>query len=84
MFGNLKPRRGTVHIKNDWCKGCGFCVQYCPVDVLALSKEFNKKGYHPPFAKNQEDCTDCRFCELICREFAIYVTTKEDEEQHAS
>jgi len=83
MFKPLKPRRGTVHIKRDWCKGCGFCVQYCPVDVLALSKDYNAKGYHPPFPKNQQDCTDCRFCEIICPEFAIHVTTKVDEEEHA-
>ncbi|MFQ5444364.1 MAG: ferredoxin family protein, partial [Nitrospinales bacterium] len=37
-----------IHILEDQCKGCGFCVGYCPKDVLKLSDGYNIKGYHPP------------------------------------
>ena len=69
--------QGEVHIIKDRCKGCGFCVEYCPVDVLELSIEFNKKGYHPPYVKNPEACVQCGLCEMLCPEFAIWSTLKE-------
>ena len=39
---------GIVHIIDDRCKGCGFCIEFCPQDVLALSNETNARGYYPP------------------------------------
>ncbi len=75
----VKVPIGEVHIIEDRCKGCAFCVEYCPRDVLELSTDFNKKGYHPPFAKNPDDCLCCGLCEIICPDFAIFVTEKEEE-----
>jgi len=80
-FGNVKPIIGRIHIDKDRCKGCAFCVEYCPRDVLELSEEFNIKGYHPPFIKNEDDCCYCQLCETICPEFAIFVTIKKEEEE---
>jgi 2-oxoglutarate ferredoxin oxidoreductase subunit delta len=48
---------------------------------LELSDEFNIKGYHPPFIKNEDDCIYCQLCETICPEFSIFVTIKEKEEE---
>ena len=79
-FGDLKPKKGKIHIEKDMCKGCAFCVEYCPKDVLELSEEFNVKGYHPPSIKNEDDCLYCQLCETICPEFAIFVTLKKEEE----
>lgn len=39
---------GIVHIIDDRCKGCGFCIEFCPQDVLELSSQTNAKGYHLP------------------------------------
>lgn len=80
-FGDLKAKIGHIHINKDHCKGCGFCVEYCPKDVLEMSEEFNVKGYHPPYVKNEEDCLYCQLCETICPEFAIFVTLREEEEK---
>ena len=80
-FDNIKPKQGIIHIIKDRCKGCGFCVEYCPNDVLELSDEFNIKGYHPPFVKNENDCVYCQLCEIICPELAIFVILKEKEEK---
>jgi len=39
---------GIVHIIEERCKGCGYCVEFCPQDVLVMSERTNAKGYHPP------------------------------------
>ncbi len=82
-FGKLKQKTGIVHINKLWCKGCGFCVKYCPTGVLELSKEYNHKGYHPPYVKHADQCRLCKFCEVICPEFTIYVTDEEEENHSA-
>ncbi len=68
----VRPPRGEVRILVDRCKGCEFCVEYCPRDVLAMSTEFNRKGYHPPVVVKEGACLNCNLCEVICPEFAIY------------
>ena len=37
--------KGFVNILMERCKGCGFCVEFCPTHVLALSSAFNSY-YH--------------------------------------
>ncbi|MEA3475653.1 MAG: 4Fe-4S binding protein [Candidatus Cloacimonadota bacterium] len=75
-FGKEKPKivSGEIHIIKERCKGCNFCIEYCPRDVLEVSEEFNEKGYHPPKVAKPEMCTFCGLCELICPDFAIFVT----------
>jgi len=75
----IKIPCGEIHIIKERCKGCAFCVEYCPKDVLEMSEEFNIKGYHPPMVKNPDDCLECHLCEMLCPEFAIFVTLIEEE-----
>ena len=80
----LKVPHGELHIIKERCKGCGFCVEYCPRDVLELSTEFNAKGYHPPMAAKPELCVNCDLCELLCPDFAIFCLRVEDGESYGS
>ena len=64
---------GAVSILEDRCKGCAYCVEFCPRGVLAISNRFNMKGYHPPDVVAPEACTACHLCELLCPDFAIGV-----------
>ena len=64
--------KGTVKIDVERCKACGFCVEFCPTHVLALSSAFNSKGYHPPHMLNAEKCSGCDLCGMYCPDFAIY------------
>lgn len=77
----IKIIRGEIHIIKDRCKGCSFCVEYCPKEVLEMSEEFNAKGYHPPYVKKPDDCVECHLCEMLCPEFSIFVTLKKDDEK---
>jgi 2-oxoglutarate ferredoxin oxidoreductase subunit delta len=70
---------GIVHIIDERCKGCGFCVEFCPQHVLVMSKQTNAKGYHPPEITDDSQCVNCSLCSLLCPDFAIYV---EDGGQH--
>lgn len=64
--------RGRIRIIVERCKGCAFCVEYCPREVLKISAGFNRKGYHYPEPAKAGACVDCNLCESICPEFAIY------------
>ena len=79
----VKIPRGEVHIIVDRCKGCGFCVEYCPKDVLVLSDDFNRKGYHPPKVIKSGECVNCHLCEMICPDFAIFSRAVSDDEATA-
>ncbi len=69
-----KKPQGQVFIIPDRCKGCRFCVDFCPEEVLVLSEEMNIKGYHyAVVAAGKDDaCVNCGFCRIVCPEFAIY------------
>ena len=64
---------GIVHIIDDRCKGCGFCIEFCPQDVLLLSQRTNARGYHPPEIIPDTICVNCGLCALLCPDFAIYI-----------
>ncbi len=70
-----KPRkkpRGIVSIVIERCKGCGYCVEFCPLGVLGMSASFNVKGYHYPEVIAAERCSGCDLCGMFCPDFAIH------------
>ncbi|MGB9779395.1 indolepyruvate ferredoxin oxidoreductase subunit alpha [Caldanaerobacter sp.] len=60
-------------IIEDWCKGCGICVEFCPVKVLTI-KDGKVKLI------DEDKCIKCGICELRCPDFAIYLEVKENVE----
>lgn len=71
MNPQAPPPRGRVHIRVDRCKGCEFCVEFCPQQVLKLSSDFNPKGFHYPIVAKDE-CINCNLCVFLCPDFAIF------------
>lgn len=70
----VKVPRGQVYIIPERCKGCKFCISFCPRNVLVETSDMNAKGYHYPVVAEgkEEECVACQFCSIICPEFAIY------------
>ena len=64
--------KGTVFVRPEICKGCSFCIDFCPTDCLEFTKDFNAKGYHFPILARPADCSGCDLCGLYCPDFAIY------------
>jgi len=70
--------KGTIKIDSDQCKGCGFCVEACPNDVIEIGSQRNAMGYFYAVvkkAKGKDDkgCTGCSLCAIMCPEVAIEV-----------
>ena len=73
---------GQVHVIEDRCKQCNYCIEYCPADVLVYSPRINAKGYHYPQVADDKAgaCVLCKFCDLICPELAIFTTDAQSGE----
>ena len=71
---NISIPQGQVFLIPERCKGCGICIQFCPLQILHESSSTNNKGYHLPDIKSENEgkCVSCQFCSLVCPEFAIY------------
>ncbi|UCC62124.1 MAG: 4Fe-4S binding protein [Anaerolineae bacterium] len=76
---DIRVPHGEIYVLIERCKGCGWCVEFCPREVLEVSDEINSKGYHPPRGARSDYCVSCGLCELLCPEFAIYVVETEGE-----
>ena len=62
-----------VVIDGERCKSCMLCVEFCPKGVLTPSEETNSKGHHPIRCANQDGCTGCGICALMCPDVCIEV-----------
>jgi 2-oxoglutarate ferredoxin oxidoreductase subunit delta len=73
-------RPSRVVLNTDRCKGCGYCVEFCPTGALAMSQETNSKGYLLPEVVNNNKCLGCGLCEAICPDFGIKVLPEGEAE----
>lgn len=63
-----------VTVDINYCKGCGLCVDFCPQEIMQLETEvITQKGYHPARCIDQEKCTACLNCAMMCPDVAIKV-----------
>ncbi len=66
-----------VTINSLMCKGCGYCIKFCPKHILEMSKERSEKGHFYPINIDAGACTACAICALVCPEGAIDVSSDE-------
>ena len=65
--------RAKVVVFNNWCKGCGLCVAFCPRDVLEMTSEGRVDVVAP------ERCIVCHWCDTHCPDFAILVRPLDED-----
>jgi 2-oxoglutarate ferredoxin oxidoreductase subunit delta len=59
----------VLTINQEWCKGCGICVAFCPKEALFINTAGKAEKY-------SDRCTACGVCELFCPDFALAVVRK--------
>jgi 2-oxoglutarate ferredoxin oxidoreductase subunit delta len=61
--------RGAIVVN----KGCEVCIPVCQENVIGMSNDVNRKGYHYAYMKNPEACNGCTNCGTVCPDRAITV-----------
>jgi len=64
-----------IQVNAPLCKGCGFCVKFCPERAIAIGSQRNAKGDVLP-ALTPERCVavaGCIVCASMCPEGAIAI-----------
>ncbi len=65
---------GKVTFRQDWCKGCGLCIEVCPKKIIFLdTTTTNPKGYHPATVTEMDKCIGCANCARMCPDSIITV-----------
>lgn len=65
--------KGRITIDRELCKGCKYCLLFCPKGVIEMENEFNMGGYFPAKAEHLDKCSGCALCAQMCPEIAIEV-----------
>lgn len=66
--------KGTVFFDQDLCKGCGLCIEACPVKIVSIdNNKINNKGYNPAIVNDMDKCIGCTNCATMCPDSVITV-----------
>jgi 2-oxoglutarate ferredoxin oxidoreductase subunit delta len=76
----IVEERGKLEINTHDCKGCGLCVEACPVKVISFSKQLNSQGYYPAVYLGS-GCTGCGICFYVCPEPGAITVYKAEKEK---
>ena len=68
-----------VLIDKERCKGCGYCVEFCPRGALEMSEELSPKGYTLAVVTDESKCLGCGLCDVLCPEFAIHLESSDND-----
>lgn len=65
--------RGEIVIDEIYCRGCGYCADFCPKKCITLGDSYTREGYRLSCFVNPGDCTACGICGFMCPHHAIEV-----------
>jgi 2-oxoglutarate ferredoxin oxidoreductase subunit delta len=61
------------------CKGCGLCIEKCPVKCIAWAGVLGVYG--TPSVEAGDKCIACGICQNVCPDCAIRIDKKKKEKQ---
>ncbi|MCM1364913.1 MAG: 4Fe-4S binding protein [Faecalibacterium sp.] len=59
-----------------YCKGCGYCIKFCPKHILEMGKERSVRGFFFPVVTDESACISCGICASMCPDAAIELPKK--------
>lgn len=65
-----------ITINSLYCKGCGYCIKFCPKHILEMGSERSQRGFFLPVQTDESACNSCGICALMCPEGAVEVADK--------
>lgn len=71
-----KSKKKDYYHWSSHCKGCGLCIEKCPVNALSWSKTKTNYFGNPVPEVDIDKCIACGICEQICPDMAIKVVKK--------
>jgi 2-oxoglutarate ferredoxin oxidoreductase subunit delta len=70
----MAHRRCRIVILEQYCKGCGLCIEFCKTGKLYIRQMPNTQGIQTAAVREDVDCTGCLQCATICPDAAIEVS----------
>ena len=64
--------QGVWKLREDRCKGCDICIDFCPTQALKRATESTALGVFLPVLEEAK-CNYCELCDLLCPDLAILV-----------
>ncbi|MDD4657530.1 MAG: 4Fe-4S binding protein [Eubacteriales bacterium] len=72
-------KKASFNLFPELCKGCGLCMQKCPVKIIVWSTDLGVYGTPAVCTNDQDKCIACKTCEMVCPDAAIRIVKKEDK-----
>ena len=63
----------NILVDKELCKSCLFCIRACPQKIIRVGDCLNAKGYKVVEQFEDDKCTACKLCGIVCPESAIEV-----------
>lgn len=77
-YDRVEAEKGFWTVFPSLCKGCGLCVEKCPVDCITWSETLGVYGT-PSVIADPKKCIACGICQTVCPDTALLVEKKEKE-----
>lgn len=74
--------QGVFKLREERCKGCDICIDFCPTHALTRAKESTGMGVFLPVL-DAAKCTYCELCDFLCPDLAITVIKPKKEKTEA-